>query len=816
MLNNYLKIALRSLWRSKFHSFINVLGLGLGISCCLLIALYVKDEWTFDTFHRKAGRIFRVYAREDWGENQQFFATVTPFPMGPALRDNFPEVEKQVRLNNLGSLVKVGPLQFSEQVTVAGQDFFDVFDFELSEGDRSLALSKLSGVVLTRRMAEKYFGPGNSVGKTVSIQLGENFEEFTVEAVTENPPVNSSIQFEILLSDLNYKRLYDQQLLTSGWFNINPETYVLLQEGINYKSVEAKFPSVFRTILGEENFNRSKYAPGLQPLTTIHLDTNFPVGMAPVGNPRYGYILAATALLILLVACINFVTLSTGRSLQRAKEVGIRKVVGALRKQIIIQFIGEAILITVIAMALGIGLSFAGLPAFNELAGKHLSLPLNVFLIIVLAALLIIIGIMAGSYPAFILSGFKPITILKGIFQSGSNKQLIRKALVGVQLILSIFLVSSTLVMRNQLNYLQNKNLGFNKEQLVVMQMNVPRTGRLPERMKAGFAKVQQFKNDLDGIPGIAGICGSSHDFGNGNWTSVGYTDDAGTYRNFSLNIIEPDYIRVMKMEIIAGRNFDINNASTLRRGVIVNETFAKEMGWPAPVGMKIPGKKFADHEIIGVVKDFNFSSLYTKVQPLVMVTDPVIILSGVENINIDNSPIPKLIVRLLPGNMATTIEKLKLVWNKITDEEFAFSFVDQTLDAQYRSDQNLGRIVGITTLLAILIGSLGLYALASLAMQNRTREISIRKIMGASEKSLLLLLSGDYLLLLTISLVLSVPLTWYAMNRWLQSFEYKVTISWQIFVLAGGFSLLLAMLTISYQAIRTAWSRPAETLKYE
>lgn len=816
MLHNYLKIAFRSLWRNKVHSIINVLGLSLGIVCCILIALYVKDEWTFDTFHTKADRIYRVYVREDYGENQQFFNTVTPLPMGPALVDNLPEVENYLRLVKMGTQVKVGDNQFSETLTMAERNLFSMFDFELLVGDRERVLSSKNNVVISDWLAKKYFGDADPINKVISIQIGENFEDFTVTGVSKIP-TNSSIQFYLLVPDHNLNKIYSEQVLASGWFNVNPETYVMLREGVKAPDVESKFPALFKTLVGEEDYKASKYSPGLQSLTSIHLDNNYPVGIAPVSDPKYSYILAAIALLILFVACINFVTLSIGRSMKRAREVGIRKVVGAERKQLIFQFIGEALLVTLIALSIGVLLAVLGLPVFNNLAGKQLVFLWNGFFVLLVLSLITIIGIMAGSYPAFVLSAFKPILILKGSLQIGDTRQTMRKVLVGVQLVLSIILVSSTLIMQQQLSYLQNKNLGFNKEQLAVIQLNVPRTGRLTDRIKKGFEQAEQFKTELSKIPGIAAMCATSHDFGSGAWVGVGYTDDQGTYRNFNLNIVDDDYIPVLKMEMKWGRNFSDENPSDARRSVLVNEAFAKEYGWTDPTGKRIPGKNFADHEVIGIVKDFNYTSLYTAVQPLVIVQDPSIILSGVENISIDNSPVPKLLVRLRADNMATTIEEIKTTWDRLTGgEEFAFNFVDQTLNAVYASDQNLGKIVSIATLLAMAIGSLGLYALASLAMQNRTKEISIRKVMGATEQSLLVLLSKDYVLLIGISLLLSVPITWYMMITWLQSFQYRIDVSWQVFAMAGGLSLIVALVTISYQAIKTAWTRPAETLKYE
>jgi putative ABC transport system permease protein len=817
MLKNYFKIAFRSIWRSKAHSAINIAGLSLGIACCVLIVLFVKDEWTFDAFHSKADRIYRAFVKENYGENQEFFNTVTPFPLGPTLKDNLAEIQYQVRINPFGTQVKSGEYQFSEQVTIAGEHFFDVFDFRILKGEKSKLLSGANNVVITERIAEKYFGKEDPINRVITIQISDKPEDFFVKAVVENPPINSSIRFSLLISDLNYPKLFSERVLTSSWFNVNPETYVLLKEGVDVNALVEKFPPIFRTAVGEEAYNESNYTVGIQPLTGIHLDTSFPTGIAPVSNPRYSYILSAVALLILFVACINFVTLSVGRSLKRAKEVGIRKVVGALRGQLITQFIGEAVLITVFSLVLGFFLALICLPLFNDLAAKELSLEFNGFIALVAMGLLVVIGLIAGSYPAFILSNFRPVIILKGSVQGLSSRQGLRKALVGVQLVLSVFLISSTLIMRNQLDYLQNKNLGFNREQLAVVQLIVPRGGQLPERVLRGFEMVQQFKDQLSRLPDIAGVCGSSHDFANGNWTGVGYTDVNGTYRNFSMNVVEPDYFAVLQMEFAAGRNFDANSPADARRSVIVNEAFVKALQWDDALGKKIPGRNFGDHEVIGVVKDFNYASLYTRVEPLVLVMDPSIILQGIENININNSPIPKLLIRLKPGNMAVAIDQIKEIWNKLTgNQEFSFTFVDQAIASQYASDQNLGKIIRIATLLAILIGSLGLYGLASLAMQNRTKEIGIRKVLGATEQSLLMLLSKDYLYLVLVSLLVSIPFTWYFMSDWLSGFEYKVGIGVEVFLISGCVAMAITLLTIGWQAVKTSWTQPAETLKYE
>lgn len=817
MIRNYIKISIRALMGSKIHSAINIAGLSIGICCCVLIGLFVKDELTFDRFHTNADRIYRVYAIEDWGENQRFIDMTTPFPMGPALKENLQEVEAMVRIHHIGSRVKTSSGIFSERVTIAGVDFLKIFDFELVKGQRENILAQQSSLILTEETARRFFGGSDPVGKNLSLFLSDRFEDFTVTGVLKDPPTNSSIQFEMVISELNYPKLYSQNVLTSGWFNITPETYIQLKGGVTPESVSAKFPAVFKPLLGE-NYEKSKYFVGLQPLTSIHLDTSLPAGIAPVSDPRYTYILSAVALLILLVACINFITLSIGRSLKRSKEVGIRKVSGAQRTQLIFQFIGEAVITTAIALLLGLALSGLCLSLFNDLSGKALTLAFDGYLLTMCFSLIVLIGFFAGSYPALILSAFKPVSVLRGTIKTGgSNKQTLRKILVGVQLVLSIFLISSTLLMKKQLQFLQTKNLGFDKEQLAVIQLNV-NTGRgLTERVTEGFRLAQRFKAELSRIPQVSAVCASSHDFANGSWVNIGFTDDAGIYRNFAYNTIDEDYIESMRMEIVSGRNLDRDNPADQRRSIIVNEAFMNYFGWTDAVGKRIPGKKFEDHNIIGVVKDFNYSSLYTKVEPLVMGMNPAVIMSGTENINIDNSPVPKLLIRLRPGNAGETLTEIKTVWDRLTgEEEFSFAFVDETLAAQYRSDQNLEKIITVATLLALLIGSMGLYGLASLAMQNRTKEISIRKVLGATQRSILLLLSKDFILLILVSLIVSIPLTWYLMKDWLTTFEYRINIGADVFLIAGSISLLIAVLTISYEAFKAAAKQPAETLKYE
>jgi len=805
MLKNYLKIAFRTLWKDKLHAFINIFGLSIGLACCLLIMLFVRNEWSFDRFHTNADRLYRAWVLENYGENQRFYNTVTPVPLGPTMASTFPEVEQAIRYMQFTDQVRRGEVVFNETISLADPAFFEVFDFPLVRGDAARALAERNSVVLTERMATRYFGTADPVGQTLTMLSEDAMQDFVVTAVAEDVPPNSSIQFDLLLPFSVTESLMSERARQS-WFNVSHETYVLLAENVAAATLEAKLPEMVTQVLGDR-VEPGQYTVGIQPMPDIHLNPDFPTGIAPVSDPAYAYILFGIALLVLALACINFMTLSIGRSTSRAREVGVRKVVGAGRRQVRYQFWGEALLTSGLSLFFGIVLAEMLLPVFNTFADRTLTLTFDPATVLFLLGLLLLIGLVAGSYPAVVLARFRPADVLKGSLHVRGDRSLLRRGLVVFQFAISIMLITCTLLMGQQMRFLQTKNLGFDKEQVVVIPTEQP--------LEEGQRLTDLFREAVSDNPNVVAVTRASHTFGEGGWMTIGYHADDDTYRDFTLNVIDEDYVSTLSMEIIAGRDFDRAIPADRNQAILVNEALVAEYGWADPIGQHLPGS-FLDHEIIGVVKDFNFASLHTAVEPLVLTLNRDIIFEGASDVN-SGSTAPKISVRIRPDDLPGTLAMLKRIWETLApDLPFRYDFLDQAVGSQYRQDERFGQMVGIATLLAILIACLGLFGLAALTVARRTKEIGVRKILGASAGGLVVLVSRDFVKLILAAFVLAAPVAYVVIDYWLQDFAYRIEISWWIFLLAGLAALGVALLTVSYQSIKAALANPVKSLRYE
>jgi len=803
MFKNYLKTSLRYLLRYKTYTAINTLGLAVGITCCILIMLFVRSEFSYDRFNTKADRIYRIWQTEKF-QGQEFKNTVTPIPMGPAMQSSFPEVEAMCRIYTTNTLIKVNNNSFNESFTMVDSSLFKIFDFKLIQGDGSNPFPTSNSAIVTPKIAKKYFGNTDPMGKNFEMQLGDTKQLFTITGIVAAAPEESSIKYDILISYSNERLIFSERMLHS-WFNVFGETYVLLRKDVQPASLAKKFQPMLKQQLGDD-YGSEQFDMYLQPITTIHLDSSLPSGIQPVSNPKYSYILATIGILILLVACINFITLSVGRSTTRAVEVGVRKALGAERKQLIRQFWGEALLVTFVSVVIGLVVAIALLKPFNQVVNRHLIFHLDPLFILYFIALIVVIALIAGIYPAIILSGFNPIEVLKGKLRTKDSAGLFRKGLIVGQFVASIVMIICTIVIGKQMNYLQHKDLGYKKDQVIIIPTNKKRAEAYP--------LTHLYKIELSKYPEVLGTSASIYSFSETPWVNLGYSDDKKGYHSFQYNEVDASFIETMQIPILQGRSFQTQNPADTNNSIIVNETLLKEYGIKDPIG-----KRFGKYSqlIVGVTKDFNYESLHTKIEPLVLSLKLDTIARQSNDISFANSPQPRISVRMKAGNVQDNINILKKAWQAVApNQDFEYHFLDESLGAAYEQEQKSATVVKIASGLSIFIACMGLFGLATLTVTRRTKEIGIRKVLGANATQLVKLLSKDFLLLIVIAALVAFPVAWWAMNKWLSDFAYRTSISWWVFAIAAIVSIVIAFVTISTQAVKAALMNPVQSLRTE
>jgi putative ABC transport system permease protein len=812
MIKHYFKIALRNLGRQKMLSLINILGLSAGLACFSLFLLYSVNEFNFDRFHKNADNIYRVYRWSDaMGGEEASGDVYMPSPLGPALKENFPDVVNYVRFREGWgeSFIKANGKVLRMKASYADPSVFSVFTFPLKYGTAEGALNNLQDIVITKEKAKQLFGTDNVVGRTIEIKMDENFVPFNINAVTENIPANSSIQFELLGNFSYMESTSSGKRGVNNWHRSSYITYVQLNPGsglVNNVQKLAAFRHKYypdeEDELKKSGFTWKGTAPpvrfGLQPLKAGHTDTKIFGGGVEQVNPKTIWILLSIAAGVLLIACINFTTLAIGRSARRAKEVGVRKVIGGERRQLVTQFLSEAIILSILSTIIGLLLAKFLLPYFNTLSGRELQFSFSLYpeMIWMLAGLTLLVGLLAGSYPALILSGFKSIEALKSkVKVSGAN--LFTKSLVTVQFALSICLIISTLVILQQTKYMSSKNPGFNKENIVVVNAEDTKSREI----------YPLFRQALASRTDIAGIAGAELGLGEGTgWSSSGFEYN-GAHKNVYEYYIDPDYIPLLGMKVIAGRNFDSRITDDTVTSIIVNEAMVKDFGWTVEnaVGQQIKGyMESKTPVVIGVVKDFNYRPFKEKVMPQMFH-------------QFADYTSYKYFVKIKPGNPSAAIAAMQKTWSSIVaDLPFKYSFLDENLDNFYKAERKWSNIIGWAGIISVFLACLGLFGLAALAAINRTKEIGIRKVLGASLPGIVKLLSKDFLKLVVIALVIAAPFAWYFMNKWLQDFAYRISIGWGVFVISGSLAILIAFITIGFQAVRAGIANPVKSLRTE
>ena len=797
MIRNYLKIAVRTLLKNKGFTFINILGLALGLAICLLIIFFVVDELSYDWYNTKYERIYRVNTDLKYNGTVSYFAG-SPIPLADALAREFPEVEKAVRIT---PAVNIRFKKGNETVREDGATFycengiFDIFTFPMLSGDPKTALTEPNAVVITESMAKKYFNRTNVVGETLFLVTDSSSHKIT--GVMRDMPQQSHFKINFLLASFPVGK--------GNWNSISPfKTFILLKPGTDHKHFEAKLNPLMDRNLVHADFDYKKFKLSsnyfklsLIPLKDIHLPSNRQGELGINGNIQYIYIFSAVAIFILLLACINFMNLSTARSANRAREVGVRKVLGSSRRHLVFQFLAESLIVTFVAAFIAVLTAWALLPLFNHFSNKELSITLQTlsWLLPALFIIVLFVGILAGSYPAFFLSAFQPVDVLKGKLSAGFKGGALRSTLVVFQFSISIFLIIGTLVIYNQLHYIQNKDLGFNRSQ--VLTINSVNT----------LNNTQLFKQQIKQLPGVVNATLTSY-LPVGGYRSIGFiSTDQNNGQSTQLWKVDEDYLNTMGIELKQGRGFSAQ-LKTDSSAVVINETAAKILGYHGdPVNKSLytgVGKDIKKkYTVIGVVKDFNFSSLRDNVEPLVMV--------------MENDWLARLSVRVNTNNLPAMLARIEATWKTAAPHEhFEYSFMDADFDALYRTEQRMGNLFIAFTTLAVFIACLGLFSLAAYAAEQRNKEIGIRKILGAGVSTIVTMLSKDFIKLVFISIIIATPLAWLIMNKWLQGYAYRQNIQWWMLLSAAVGALVIAFATISSQSFKAARSNPVDSLRSE
>jgi putative ABC transport system permease protein len=793
MLKNYFKTALKTLWRNKLFFLINIFGLSLGLACCMLILLYTGDEVSFDRFHKKADQIFRIVQATTNPDGSVQKDGSTGMMQGPNFKNTVPEIEDFVRVQSGNLTLRHKGEVFDQENLFVDDNFFSIFSFPFLSGNPLTALASPRSVILSEEIAEKYFGTTNAVGKVLEIKKDKQFEPFIVSGVIKKSPQNSSIKIKILLP----LKSGFTDIADNYWTNSYLNTFLRLKPGSDIHAIERKCNIIFNQLAaGELKLMSDKYGMKgkiryvLQPLADMHLSTEYRAdnGLTDGSNPMYSYILSGIAIFILLIACINFINLTVARSVKRAKEIGIRKVVGGQRRQLIGQFLGESYFISCIAFLFAILLVEILLPSFNTLSNKALSFTylLNYKLVAFYLGLFLVTGFLAGFYPALVLSGFDPVQTLYGR-QRFTGKNYLSKGLVILQFTLATFMIIATITIYSQFDYLLHYELGYNDKNLAVV--NVGSIHR---------EQLDLFKNELAKNPSIKMVTSDQ----GGNWGSIARVNN-GQQIEFNIKHIDEDYLPLFELSLVKGRNFSKALVSDSAQSVLVNEAFASEAGWKSAIGQTVDffyrDRKF---KVIGLVKDYHYQPLTQKIRP--------------ELFNMEKDyPYGEVFIKLKAGSVSAALDHIQQSFKSMFPfQPYRYEFKDAENAQQYESEAKWKQIISLAAVLTILISCIGLFGLASLSALRRTKEIGIRKVLGAPVALIVKNLSNDFLKLVILSALIASPLAWWALQQWLDNYPYHIAMKAWIFVLATLVIVAIAMITVGYQSIKAAVANPVKSLR--
>ncbi len=789
MLKNYLLVTCRNIKKQKMYSFINISGLAIGIACCISIFLLVQNELSVDSFHEKKDRIFRVYTESIYTNNTVNMAPVM-LPFAPAAKSEFPEIEEAVRMSRHNRLMGTGDKFFYEEIQYADAGFFNILTFPLLKGNPETALKEPYSLVLTEEIAQKYFGTEDPVGKILTVQDSD----YKITGILKKLPLKTHLRFEILASLSTLEKTGLSRLTDWTRFS-NDYTYLLLKENVYASNLEAKFPSFLKNHAGEDD--ASKHIMHLQPLKDIYY-SSLTYDSARTGSIIYMFVFSAIAAIILVIACINFINLSTARSAGRAKEVGLRKVVGAHRIQLIRQFISESMIMSIAAMILAVLIVIVVIPIINDFTRNDISQNIfeNIPAMLALTAITLLTGFIAGSYPAFYLSAFKPARVLKGTVNQNTRGFSFRKILVVLQFAISVFLIVMTITVYNQLDFMRKKDLGFDKEHIAVIPVsnsNIQKNSEL-------FKNILKQNSSIVNVTVSNGTPGSGYSF-TSNFVPEGAVGDEGIKMNKIFG--DHDFSSTYGLQLLKGRNFSPEFMSDKTGAYIINETAAKKIGWDNPIGKRIRMGDGEEREIVGVVKDFHYYSLRWDYEPAVFA--------------LGNDEINFISVKLRPENVKETLAFVEAEFKRLAPRfPFRHFFVDEKFERYYRYEESVGKILIVSALLAVFISCLGIFGLASFTAEQRRKEIGIRKTLGASVTGIISLITKQFIKWVILANIIACPLAFYAVSKWLTSFAFKMEIGAGMFLQSAVIALVIAVLAVSFQAVKAAVANPVDAIKQE
>ncbi|MFC1563415.1 ABC transporter permease [candidate division KSB1 bacterium] len=793
MFRNYFKIALRNIQRQKAFSIINISGLAIGIACFIIIMLYVRFEFSYDDFHEKKDRIYRIYLH--WTKlkymSSNYYA-ITAAPMAPAMKEEFPEIVSSVRVHDVNDvLFTYENNSFYEKGIFADEDFLMMFSFELLKGSKESALTEPNSIIISKKLAKKYFGDEDPMNKILKYNKRINL---TVKGVHADVPENSHLKFDFIISFITLDKTLGRNM--TGWGSQNYHTYIEFQENFDYRELEDKLPEFMRKFEGDSNETMTFL---LQPLKDVHLRSYFNFDIAEKSDIKYMYMFSIIAFVIMVIACINYMNLSTAKGTKRASEIGIRKVVGAHRRQLISQLMGETLFLTIISAIAAVLIVYLSLPYFNDFINKELELNIaeNLSYVLWFTCIMIFVAIVSGSYSSLFLSSFSPIKVIKGKSGSGKISHSLRRLLVIFQFCITVFLIGGTTVVYDQMQYIKNKDLGFSREHIVVTQV---RDNLVRSSYKAIRNKLIQNHN-------IVKVSSSEKlPYGFTSRTIAQIESKNGQFREIPhfWGYIDQDFIDLFGLRIIKGRNFSEDIRTDIDRGFIVSELLVEKMGWTDPIGKKVQVDGI-DGQVIGIIRDFHHYSLHHEIGPVMLRC-----IEKAEYINY-------ISIKIRPGNIRETVDQIKSTFTEINpNHTFVYFFLDDAFNDMYKSEQKLGSVFQVFTLLAIFISSLGLLGLVSFMAEQRKKEISIRKALGASVTDLVSLISIEFIKYTLTASIIALPATYYLMNNWLTNFTYRIDLGIGIFVFSTGMGVIIALLTVGYKSIRSAVSNPVDSLRYE